>query len=225
MKTSRIYLDGLVVHARYRKADDEKVSALAASMGAIGLQQPISVWAEPDKSGVETVHLVAGLHRVRAAEKLGWEQIDAVIVDLNETNRRRWEIAENLHRAELTALEHDQHLAEWIRLTEQIEAEKNAPPVLELTRELDAEPARRGRPKKQKPVQSEPVSRKGGRGHHGGVRQAARELGVSQPDAQRALKVASLTPTVPGRPTGMRATHRRGRQSRRPQASTRAPID
>ncbi len=28
-----------------------------------------------------------------------------------------WEIAENLHRAELTALERDEHVAEWVRLS------------------------------------------------------------------------------------------------------------
>jgi hypothetical protein len=32
---------------------------------------------------------------------------------------RLWEIAENLHRAELTKLERDENIAEWIRLTEQ----------------------------------------------------------------------------------------------------------
>ena len=32
---------------------------------------------------------------------------------------RLWEIAENLHRADLTALERDRELAEWIRLTDE----------------------------------------------------------------------------------------------------------
>lgn len=166
MKTARIYLDGLVIHERYRRVDDEKVAVLAASMKAIGLQQPISVWAEPDENGLETVHLVAGLHRVRAAEKLGWEQIDAVLVDLNDIDRRRWEIAENLHRSELTALERDQHVAEWIKLTEESD---------------------------RKVTQPVSVSNKGGRGKESGVRKAAKELGVNREDARRAVKVASLT--------------------------------
>ena len=188
MKTSRIYLDGLVVHTRYRKVDDERVAALAASMDAIGLQQPISVWAEPDKSGVETIHLVAGLHRVRAAEKLGWEQIDAVIIELTEIDRRRWEIAENLHRAELTALERDEHVAEWIKLTEQATEEAAA------ASEKDVRNSG-----KRKPGQTGPVS-KGGRGKQSGVRQAARELNLPgkteearRHTARRAEKVASLT--------------------------------
>ncbi len=83
-----------------------------------------------------------------------------------------------------------------MRLTEEAEAEKNAPPVVELTRELDSvSEKKRGRPKKnvEKLRQSDAVSGKGGRGKRSGVRQASRELGVSEPDARRALKVASLT--------------------------------
>jgi len=44
----------------------------------------------------------------------------------------------------------------------------------------------------RKPFQPETVS-KGGRGKQSGVNAAARELGVSKPDAHRAVKVASLT--------------------------------
>lgn len=31
---------------------------------------------------------------------------------------RMWEIAENLHRADLTVLERDEHIAEWVRLSD-----------------------------------------------------------------------------------------------------------
>src|SRR5690606_15785955 len=50
------------------------------------------------------------------------EQIDAIEVDLNDIDRRRWEIAENLHRSELTVLQRDEHVAEWIRLTDEAES-------------------------------------------------------------------------------------------------------
>src|SRR3546814_6497565 len=42
-------------------------------------------------------------------------------------DRRLWEIAENLHRAELTALERDQHIAEWVRLTDEKVRQVGAP--------------------------------------------------------------------------------------------------
>jgi hypothetical protein len=40
-----------------------------------------------------------------------------------DVDAKLWEIAENLHRAELTKLQHDEQVAEWIRLTN--EKEKN----------------------------------------------------------------------------------------------------
>src|SRR4051794_35093306 len=35
--------------------------------------------------------------------------------------KRRWEIAENLHKADQSAMERSEHVAEWIRLTEKTE--------------------------------------------------------------------------------------------------------
>ena len=37
---------------------------------------------------------------------------------MSDDQARMWEISENLHRAELTALEHDEQVAEWARLAE-----------------------------------------------------------------------------------------------------------
>ncbi|MDE2582761.1 MAG: ParB N-terminal domain-containing protein [Rhodospirillales bacterium] len=59
---------------------------------------------------------MAGRHRVEAARKLGWTEIEAVVRECDETDARLWEIAENLHRAELTAQERAEHIAEWVRL-------------------------------------------------------------------------------------------------------------
>jgi ParB family transcriptional regulator, chromosome partitioning protein len=60
--------------------------------------------------------LIPDRHRLEAAKLLGWEQIVCEMLDLDETERRMWEIAENLHRAELTQLEHDERLAQWMDL-------------------------------------------------------------------------------------------------------------
>lgn len=163
MNVEKIWVDGLEIGPRMRAVDQTKVDALAASMQVLGLRQPISVWAD----GNHGVHLVAGLHRVKAAEKLGWETIDAIVVDLNDIDRRRWEIAENLHRSELKVLERDQHVAEWIRLTEEVD-------VLSQSATKPKSSPKGGRPK-------------------AGVRKAAEELGIDKDDAHRAVKVASLT--------------------------------
>lgn len=105
MKILPVWLDALNVGERTRLMDEKRVKPLAESMAAIGLQQPITVWIDED----DGVHLVAGLHRVRAAERLKWDTIDAVVVDFDATDRELWEIDENLMRAELTEIERARH--------------------------------------------------------------------------------------------------------------------
>jgi ParB-like chromosome segregation protein Spo0J len=129
MEVERVWLDALVVGERQRQADPSKVSALAESMNTLGLQQPISVWFDED----DAMHLVAGLHRVRAAEKLGWEQIDAVTVTLDADAREMWEISENLHRADLTKEERDKQIrryAESLAVRNKNQARQNDAPEI-----------------------------------------------------------------------------------------------
>lgn len=146
---------------RKREVRDEAVKALADSMSKVGLRTPITV--RPVNDG-ERLVLVAGAHRLAAAKSLGWERIDAFVEeDCDEIDAELWEIAENLHRAELTALERDEQVARWVALTEQKARQADAP----------------------LPGGSQPAEK--------GQRKAARELGLSEPDARRATKVASLS--------------------------------
>ena len=108
MELGTIFLDVLTVSKRLRHLDAAKVESIAESMEAIGLQQPISIWASEDGAVVE---LVAGAHRVEAAKNLGWDKIDCIFVNMDELDRRLWEIDENLRRADLTDLERAQHTA------------------------------------------------------------------------------------------------------------------
>jgi ParB/RepB/Spo0J family partition protein len=87
-------LDEIRVGPRHRK-DLGDVSGLAASIEDIGLLHPIVV--RPD--GV----LVAGERRLRAAELLGWSEIPATVVDLDEI--ARGEFAENAIRKDFTLSE------------------------------------------------------------------------------------------------------------------------
>ncbi|VTZ27245.1 conserved hypothetical protein [Methylocella tundrae] len=65
--------------------------------------------------------LVAGAHRLAAAKKLGWSEIPCLtLYDEPDEQARLWEIAENLHRAELTALERSELISEWIGLTDKV---------------------------------------------------------------------------------------------------------
>ena len=163
-----VYADNVIVGQRLRRVDPTVVDTLAQSIAEIGLQVPISVRLEeqPDR---QCLFLVAGAHRLAAVKKLGWEQVPAVFIEADSIDVRRWEIAENLHRAELTVLERAEHVTEWLRLTED---------------------KQRG----EKLRQADAVS-KGGRGQEGGIRAASRELGISEPEARRSDTIAeSLTP-------------------------------
>lgn len=177
MRTQRVKVSDIHVGARKRTAiNPETVRTIAASIKEIGLQNPISICfrdnIEIDGELVDGVGcLVAGAHRREALMSLGpkFEYVDAVVFD-DEIAARKWEISENLHRAELSVLERDEHKAEWIDLTEKQIARERA---------------------QDKPFQLETVS-KGGRGNEGGINAASRELGIAKSDAHRAIQVASL---------------------------------
>lgn len=76
----------------------ETVNALASSMQAIGLMQPVTLRATG--SGYR---VVAGNHRVSAARALGWAEIEAFVLQGTATaDQELREIDENLIRAALT---------------------------------------------------------------------------------------------------------------------------
>lgn len=111
-KVERVFVDSVEVGSRHRTANPEKVSELAASMKRLGQLQPITVFTEDN----ETVLLVAGLHRLRAAASLGWDMLDAIFVTGDKRERKMMEIAENLHRADLTKDERDRQIREYAEL-------------------------------------------------------------------------------------------------------------
>ena len=117
MKLDRLPVSGIVVGQRHRSLNEEAVGRLVESIQRIGLQVPISVRMLPDEDESEYyADLIAGAHRLEAARRLGWADVPVMVHDGDETDARLWEIAENLHRAELTALQRDEHVAEWVRL-------------------------------------------------------------------------------------------------------------
>lgn len=157
MKIERVAVDGLVVASRHRKADPAKVAALADSMKRHGQLQPVTVYAIDEYD----VGLIAGLHRLEAARSLGWDEIDAVFIDATEVERELIEIAENLHRADLTKEERDRQIRRYAEL-------------LEVASD--------------KPRQSVAVSPNvGGRGNKGTAAKVAEGTGLSVRTVQRVL--------------------------------------
>lgn len=116
-----VRVSDVYVADRLRQITEEAVATMAASMEAVGLLTPITVrvveMMEIDGREVAGVPiLVAGATRLAAAKRLGWEMIDTLTADVTEVEARKHEIAENLHRSELTVAERAEHVAEWVRL-------------------------------------------------------------------------------------------------------------
>lgn len=101
-----------------RTFTDAELSELELSLKANGLLQPITVRARPN-DGWE---LVAGERRLRAASRLGWTEIPALIRDFDDRAMLTLALVENLQRANLNPLEEAegyQRLIEEFGLTQQ----------------------------------------------------------------------------------------------------------
>lgn len=173
MELGKVWLDALKVGERHRALVPEKVEALAESMNELGLQQPVTVFMDEG----ETVHLVAGLHRVEAAKKLGWEQIEASFIKLSPARREMWEIAENLFRVDLSKEQRDEHIRRYAELLEAVETEDS----LVVQNEPATEKRKDGR-------------RKGPQHKPGIARRIANETGLSKSTVQRAINQTKPKP-------------------------------
>lgn len=169
MKTERVLVDGLRVGERARSADPAKVATLAASMQRHGLLQPITA----RMIGETEAELVAGLHRLEAAKRLGWEWIDAVFVEADDIERELLEIAENLHRADLTKEERDRQIRRYAELLE-------------------------ARPEVLPQTAAKPPNPQGGR-PRGVARQIAEQTGLSVDTVRRAINPPAPKPVAPAR--------------------------
>jgi ParB family chromosome partitioning protein len=80
----------------------EELGELQESLSSSGLLQPITVRRRPGKDGFE---LIAGERRLRAAIKLGWKEIPAIIKDIDDKTVLTLALVENLQRTDLNPIE------------------------------------------------------------------------------------------------------------------------
>jgi ParB family chromosome partitioning protein len=106
------------VEDRLRPEDPAWVEIIAASMAERGLIEDVELRPHPRAAG--RYLLTAGLHRLRAAERLGWTTIGAKIVERTAAEARLVEIDENLMRRELGALDRALFLAERKKVWEEM---------------------------------------------------------------------------------------------------------
>jgi len=99
----QVPVGAIAVAAGRRSLNEAGVEELMRSIEAIGLRQPIEV--------TEDYHLITGLHRLTAFQRLGRDKIPAVVSHLDRLHRELVEIDENLVRSNLTKLEAARALA------------------------------------------------------------------------------------------------------------------
>jgi len=157
-----IPVDAIKVGSNHRKVVPAKVKELVVSIETIGLKTPIAVL--PGSGG--KYRLVAGRHRLEAYRRLGRADIEAAVVQ-DPLEAKLWEIAENLHRADLTAMQRNLLVGRWVKL--------RAQKIKRDQRDIMAHggPLSRGRP-----VSS-------------GFSAAGKELGIAPTTAKRAVKIAT----------------------------------
>jgi len=108
-------IEDIIIKDGRREVDPAVVKRLADSIDNVGLRHPITVRKHRDQ-----YILVAGRHRIEAFKKLDREHIPCCIVSMTNAEARMWEIAENLHRAELTKLQRAEQIEEWRECVSQL---------------------------------------------------------------------------------------------------------
>ena len=155
-----LLIDDIEVGPHHRAVRQDAVARIALSVDHIGLQHPITV----QNTGTG-YRLVAGRHRLEAFRSLGKERIPATVAKMSESEARMWEIAENLDRAELTALERSEQIAEYAELAKEKRASLSA---------------QNGQKAPHRP--------------EGGDSAASRDLGITRQEVQRAAAISSIAP-------------------------------
>jgi len=169
-----IAIDDIEVGPTRRRTDKEAIKVLADSIATIGLR--IAITVRPKQDGKH--QLITGAHRLAACRLLGWTKIPCEIMS-DAIDAELWEIAENLHRKELSAMQRNLYLGRWVKLAER---------KLRLAGEVSAQVARK--PRQHRGEVGQGV---GGGRPIGGISAATRELGVERTKALRAVKITRLT--------------------------------
>lgn len=91
---------------------EEELADLEASLRVSGLLQPITVREASKGDGYE---LIAGERRFRAAQRLGWTEIPAVVRDVDDKMLLSLAMVENLQRSDLNPIEEAEGYDQMIR--------------------------------------------------------------------------------------------------------------
>jgi ParB family chromosome partitioning protein len=90
-------------HQPRKEFRDEELADLTASLKSSGLLQPITVRVAPGGGG--GFELVAGERRLRAAQRLEWTEIPAIVKEIDDRSLATLGLVENLQRVDLNPIE------------------------------------------------------------------------------------------------------------------------
>jgi ParB-like chromosome segregation protein Spo0J len=123
MHTLPVDPESIFVGERHRPLDADAVARLQKSITDIGLKHPISIRIVDEMeidgeliAGVPV--LVTGRHRLEAVRRLKWPRVDCVEIEDDAIKAELWELAENLHRHDLTKEQRDEHIRRYAELLE-----------------------------------------------------------------------------------------------------------
>ena len=96
VKIVLIKINEININPGRREASEESIEELVRSISEIGLLNPITIDQE--------YTLIAGLHRLEAAKRLGWTEIECNVCNLDALQTELSEIEENVVRTALSVL-------------------------------------------------------------------------------------------------------------------------
>jgi len=121
LKIDRVKVGEIVTAGRLRPVSEAGVESLLASIAEIGVMKD-AIHVRQKKAG--QLVLVAGGHRLEAARRLGWEEIEAKVwADVTDDWARLMEIDDNIAGAELNPLDTAVFLAARKRVYEKLHPE------------------------------------------------------------------------------------------------------
>lgn len=114
----RIKISEIKINPGRREAAAESIEELIRSISEIGLLNPITIDQEHT--------LIAGLHRLEAAKRLGWTEIECNICTLDALQTELAEIDENVVRTALSVIEYGELLERRKEIYESLHPETKA---------------------------------------------------------------------------------------------------
>ena len=107
-----ININEIKINEGRRVATPEAIDAMAASIREVGMMNPITVTADHT--------LVAGLHRLEAAKRLGGAKVECTVCEMDGLHAELAEIDENVIRTGLSDLELSELLARRKKIYEML---------------------------------------------------------------------------------------------------------